>query len=897
MDPGCGRVVYLSIGPHGDFPAFILAGSARVRQRLLAIPALVLALGTGMAAPPTGQGPTPAGDPADLTALLDRLETFWGKKDAAGYLSLWDFERPELREEEADTIRSVFEAEENQLMLQRPSPGASGGDRLRADAQVFSTTEPRARVRQWRFRMERRGERLAIVEREELGQVDGLIHLSLDPQGFRADGQVVRLEDFELRLEKGTIFTAPADLGPTALLFVGEGHVRVSPRPPAEKEQLRQFCGQPTLVDKVGAAFIRLHPADLHRLLEPARLVPDPEARQRWGTAQRFYREQSQKAFVLDTSLPRSPWWLLPSLGDAVVTFETARRGTLTFGVAGSDAEDLTLFDRRKRLQICMYPSAGRSTRYSEDDARALDVLAHDLRVRFDPGALSISGEDTLRLRLLSSASTLRLRLHDSFRVISVTSPRGGSHLFFRVRDQGSLVVSLGPYAGRVGEVSLTVRYVGIHDPAPIDQETLQVTPAPQAAVPIDEDVFIERVPVYTNRTAWYPRGDVDDHSTARLRFEAPPGYFVVSGGELVREGMEGGRSFAEYRQDEPGKYITAAVGRFVDLGLRQEGRLAVRGFGLPRTREEARSLQLATEKVMAFLADLYGPCPYSFLNLAVLEGRTPGGHSPPGMVLIQQRPPLLVGRSVLRDDPASFWDIPGFFLTHELAHQWWGQGVAPENYRERWLSEGMAQYATALWVRKTRGEGVFRGVLDRFAVWAWRHTDAGPINLGHRLGHLRGDPQVYRAIIYDKGAYVLHMLRGIVGEEVFDQAIRGFLEAHRFSKAGTDDLREALEAASGKDLQPYFESWIHGTALPVLRYTVRTEAGGSGYRTAVEVRPRNLPGPVPLQISVTTEGGRQDETVSLPPEGGRFLVATTQAPRKVEINGDRGLLARLERP
>src|SRR6266540_3252991 len=572
----------------------------------------------------------------------------------------------------------------------------------------------------------------------------------------------------------------------------------------------------------------------------PARLVPDPETSRRWSTAQRFYREQSQKAFVLDTSLPRSPWWLLPSLGDAVVTFETARRGTLTFGVAGSDPEDLTLFDRRKRLQICMYPSGGRSTRYSEDDARALDILAHDLRVRFDPNALSVSGEDSLRLRLLSPASTLRLRLHDSFRVVSVTSPQGGSHLFFRVRDQGSLVVSLGPYAGRVGEVPLTVRYVGIHDPAPIDQELLQVTPPPPMAAPVDEDVFIERVPVYTNRTAWYPRADTDDHATARLRFEAPAGYLVVSGGELVRQGMEGGRSFTEYRQDEPGKYIAAAVGRFADLGLRQEGRLAVRGFGLPRTREQAQNLLLSTEKVMAFLTDLFGPCPYSFLNLAVLEGRTPGGHSPPGMVLIQQRPPLLIGRTALRDDPASFYDVPGFFLAHELAHQWWGQGVAPQNYRERWLAEAWAQYAAALWVRKSRGEGAFRDILDRFAIWAWRHTDAGPVNLGHRLGHLRGDPQIYRAIVYDKGAYVVHMLRAIVGEEAFDKAIRAFLEERRFSKAGTDDLREALEAASGKDLQPYFATWIYGTALPVLRYTAKTEAGGSGYRTVVEVRPRN---------------------------------------------------------
>ena len=470
-----------------------------MRKHLLALPALALALAL------VSDAAAPAPDrPEDLTALLDRLETLWGAKDAEGYLSLWEFESPEQRQEETEAIRSVFDAEDNQMILQRPSPAPTAAGRLGADAQVFTATEPRGRVRQWRFRIEKRGERFAIVEREELGQVDGLVHLSLDPKGFRADGLVARLEDFELRMEKGTLFSAPPDLGPTALLFVGEGQVRVSPRPPAEREQLRQFCGRPTLVDRVGAAFIRLHPADLHRLLDQPRLEPDPEASRRWSTAQRFYREQSQKAFVLDTSLPRSPWWLLPSLGDAVVTFETARRGTLTFGVAGSDPEDLTLFDRRKRLQICMYPSGGRSTRYSEDDSRALDVLSHDLRVRFDPTTLSVSGEDTLRLRLLSPVSTLRLRLHDSLRVVSVTSPQGGSHLFFRVRDQGSLVVSLGPYAGRVGEVTLTVRYVGIHDPAPIDQEVLQVTPPPQMA-PGEEDVFIERVPVYTNRTAWYP--------------------------------------------------------------------------------------------------------------------------------------------------------------------------------------------------------------------------------------------------------------------------------------------------------------------------------------------------------------------------------------------------------
>ncbi len=862
--------------------------------RSFTLPAAALLL-AGTVAPQTkpGPGPVTAAFPADATALLDRLEAAWGAKDRAGYLALWEFGSPEERQEEADAIGAVFDSEDTRLTLQRPSPAATGAARFGAIAQVFTATEPRGRVQEWRFRFENRSGRFALVGRDEIGQVDGLVHLSLDPKGFRADGLVIRLEDFELRMERGALFTSPPELGPTVLVFVGDGQVRVSPRPPAEREQLRQFCGQPELVDGVSAAFLRLHPADLHKILVPTRLVPDPGAARRFPAAQRFYSAQAEKAFVLDTALPRSPWWLLPSLGDAVVTFQTARRGTLTFGVAGSDPEDLTLFDRRKRLQICMYPSGGRTTRYNEDDTRTVDVVAHDLRARFDPGTLAVSGEDTLRLRLLSPTSTVRLRLHDSFRVIAVTSAQGGSHLFFRVRDQASLVISLGPFAGTVGEVSLTVRYAGIHDPAPIDQELLQVQPA--VAGTGEEDVLLEKAPVYTNRTAWYPRGDHDDHAKARLRFDAPAGYLVVSGGELVRQGTEGGRSVTEYRQDEPGKYITAAVGRFSDVGLRQEGRLAVRGFALPRTRDETQRLMLSSEKILAFLSERFGPCPYSFLNLVVLEGVTPGGHSPPGMIIIQRRPPLLVGHS-LRDDPASFSDVPGFFLAHELTHQWWGQGVSPQNYRERWMAEAWAQYAAALWVQKSSGEGAFRAILDRFAAWSWRHTAAGPINLGHRLGHLRGDPQIYRAIVYDKGAYVLHMLRAIVGDEAFSKASREFLEKHRFGKAGTDDLREALEEASGKDLSRYFESWIFGTALPVLRYTTRTQAAASGYLTLIEVRPRDLPGPVPLQIVVTTAGGRQESTVSLPPEGGRFTVATGEAPRKVEINDDRTLLARVVR-
>jgi aminopeptidase N len=332
------------------------------------------------------------------------------------------------------------------------------------------------------------------------------------------------------------------------------------------------------------------------------------------------------------------------------------------------------------------------------------------------------------------------------------------------------------------------------------------------------------------------------------------------------------------------------AVGRFVSVATRQEGAITLSAFAVSRARGEAEQDLDRASDILRFFEAEFGPCPYSFINLLAIEGSTPGGHSPPGMVILARKPLALHGQ--IRDDPTNFTDIPGFFLAHEMAHQWWGQGVGPENYRERWLSEGAAQYAAALWTRHALGESAFQDVLKRMGRWASRATQKGPINLGHRLGHVQGDPEIFRAVVYDKGAYVLHMLRGIVGEEAFRRALVSFQETHRYGKAGTDDLRAALEDASGLDLSAYFRQWVFGTALPRLRYTHHSTKAGTEERTEIDVRGENIPGPLPLELSVVHRTGRSAVRVTLPVEGSRFTVTTPTPARKVEINADRGLLA-----
>jgi aminopeptidase N len=304
------------------------------------------------------------------------------------------------------------------------------------------------------------------------------------------------------------------------------------------------------------------------------------------------------------------------------------------------------------------------------------------------------------------------------------------------------------------------------------------------------------------------------------------------------------------------------------------------------RQRSQGRELLSRSADIMAFYGTLVGEVPYPDLSVAVIESQIPGGHAPGHVAIINQ--PLATSPFVWRDDPASFHHFPDFFLAHELAHQWWGQAVGWENYHEQWLSEGFAQYFAALYAEHRRGPGAFADIVRQMARWSINESDQGPVYLGYRLGHLRGEGRVFRALVYNKAGAVLHMLRRMLGDEAFFRGVRAFYAASRFQKAGTEDVRRAFEEASSQPLEPFFEQWIFGQDVPVV--TLKWQVIDQGRRVRVELRqPADSVFVFPATLERRYRDGTADsETVTIDAPV-TTLERDLKGPlRRIELNDDR---------
>ena len=885
---------------------------------------LLLACALTLAGPAWGQT-LDAPDPVPM--LLSRIEAAVQTADRTAFAALF---APSVQADQiADFANSLFVPRTLRTTVRErdraPLEGAPEGDGLRLVVELFVETAGRARIFTISLDVRRPPggalDSWRIVAGEGLTSVDGLYRLRVSPTiQYTARDLVVNAEDFQITLSEGAAFPVEGEDGITGLVLIGRGEMRFSPTPLAEKGQVRIFSGSDTVTAPFETAFVRMNPSDYDARVSTAQLTPatlDPRLQRR---AQELFLREGPKSFSLDLAdLSSDTWYLLPPPNDFLADVQTRRWGTLTFARTSMQAEDITLFSRERRRTISLYPSqaklAARGRFYSDDALLEYDVLDYNIEAQVVPERQFVQGRARLLLRIRAGGTnTLTVRLAEPLIVSNIVSLEYGRLLHLRIRNQNSIIINLPSTLARDTDVTLVITYSGKIPTQDVEGEALQA-----GLPPSDEFPLLAHEPNYllSSRSYWYPQNPIGDYATATLRITVPQGYGCVASGQPAGAATEVtlrdlinvplGQVFV-FRANEPLRYLAFVVSRMTKVaesvvGLAEpDGRprrdrarntMALAIEANPRQQARGRLLLKPVENIMKFYASLMGDAPYASVTVALIESLLPGGHSPGYFAVVNSPLPSATATAGWRNDPAAFTGYPDFFVAHELAHQWWGQGVGWKNYHEQWLSEGFAQYFAALYAQKTRGEETFGNMLRQFRRWTLAESDEGPVHLGYRLGHIKDDSRIFRALVYNKGAGVLHMLRRWLGDEVFFNALRRFYDDQKFRKAGTDDLRRAFEEESGKPLERFFERWIYNAELPVLRYSTGVE--GTDIVVRFEQQTEMI-FDLPVTVTVTYANGRtQDVVVPVTDKRIEHRFRAEAPVRQIQVNRDNAALANFE--
>ena len=283
----------------------------------------------------------------------------------------------------------------------------------------------------------------------------------------------------------------------------------------------------------------------------------------------------------------------------------------------------------------------------------------------------------------------------------------------------------------------------------------------------------------------------------------------------------------------------------------------------------------------LKYFSQTVGQYPYEKLALIVGSTRFGGMENSTAIVfsstLFNPRPNSPLSRTFkIREGIVSL-------VAHEIAHQWFGDSVTQSTWSDLWLSEGFATYFAALFIQHTDGDAAFMNYMANEARTYFGSTrSVGTPLHDTETESLMG---LLNANSYQKGAWVLHMLRAELGDKHFFDGIKRYYEKHKNATANSEDLRSALEKASGKNLKPFFASWVYGTGHPRYTLTWRWNKRTKTVRLTLRQMQAQPAFPNNVLVTITTTQGR--EVVTLKPVRKEAIqdVRLRSAPRAVEID------------
>lgn len=338
----------------------------------------------------------------------------------------------------------------------------------------------------------------------------------------------------------------------------------------------------------------------------------------------------------------------------------------------------------------------------------------------------------------------------------------------------------------------------------------------------------------------WIPCNDAPaDKAAVSFTVTAPDHYQVISNG-LVKEetNLPDHLKLTQYEEtvELPTKVMVIGLADFAVQHSGDVDCVPVTSWIYPEDKIKGFYDYAVAKDILTWFIGNVGP--YSYKKLANVQSTTRFG----GM---ENASAIFYGETTITGNGSN---EP--LLAHEIAHQWFGNTVTEKSFEHLWLSEGFATYFTDLYLEAKYGKAKLderltdeRSKAIKFA----KRTNAPVINPTNDYVSL------LNAFSYQKGAWVLHMLRRKLGDEVFWKSINEYYATYRGKNANTDDLRTVFEKVSGVDLKPFFQQWLYTKEHPMLDVSWKFDAKKKEIAVTV-LQTQQKTFDFPLQIKIGTE-------------------------------------------
>lgn len=361
----------------------------------------------------------------------------------------------------------------------------------------------------------------------------------------------------------------------------------------------------------------------------------------------------------------------------------------------------------------------------------------------------------------------------------------------------GKVVVQL-PSAKRNDTCNISIGYAGI----------------PADGLIISKNKFGDRTffgDNWPNRAHhWLPCVDhPDDKASVEFIVSAPAQYRVIANGTKNEEkDLGGGRWLTRWKEDVPipTKVMVIGVARFASKTYDDStAGVRVSAWVYPQDSTKGTYDFAVAPEMVKFFSDYIGPFPYE--KLANVQSTTIfGGMENASCIFYDEK--LITGDREHED-----------IVAHEIAHQWFGDAASEKSFADVWLSEGFATYMTNLYWEQKYGKEAMAERLkdDREKVIQFAESSSHPV-----VDSSENLMALLNANSYEKGGWVLHMLRNEVGDTVFQKIIRAYYSQYKNSNANTRDFEAVAEKVSGKDLKWFFDQWLFRPGVPELKFSIQ---------------------------------------------------------------------------